>query len=137
MSTNNEPGKCPYCLGIIDDYAERVRCPSCGSSHHRECWRANGKCAVYGCDGAVLWDESIADKIAPKVGATLELSQSNPPAQAEKAVPRCVSCGEIADDRHLLCWNCRVKQRTSTLTNILFYGLVIAGGVFFLWKFLG
>ncbi len=137
MSTNSEPGKCPYCLGNIGESDERVRCPRCGSSHHRECWKANGKCAVYGCDGAALWDESIAEKIAPRVDATVELSQPKSSVEADRPSMRCFACGEVADEKHLLCWNCRVKQRTASLSNIIFYGIIIGGGAFLLWKFLG
>lgn len=48
--------KCPYCQSPIGDDPDGVgrlslvACLKCCSPHHEECWRDNGKCAIYGCD---------------------------------------------------------------------------------------
>lgn len=43
--------QCPVCGD--PDPAERVPCPACGVSYHRECWEYFGGCAIYGCKAAV------------------------------------------------------------------------------------
>jgi hypothetical protein len=45
------PRPCVFCFWEVTDTPERpvVRCPSCGSPYHPECWQDNGSCAVYGC----------------------------------------------------------------------------------------
>src|SRR5512140_1292554 len=42
---------CPYCQTPIAAGAEVVVCPDCGTTHHAECWRENGRCTTFGCDG--------------------------------------------------------------------------------------
>lgn|GEM_PF-4355945 len=39
---------CPVCGEGVHPPA--VRCRSCGTAHHEECWNYNGRCAVYGCN---------------------------------------------------------------------------------------
>lgn len=41
---------CPVCGD--PDPAERVTCPVCGVSYHRECWQYFEGCAIYGCAGS-------------------------------------------------------------------------------------
>jgi len=41
------PSHCPICAD--PDPADRVPCPRCGVTYHRECWEYSGGCAIYGC----------------------------------------------------------------------------------------
>lgn len=36
--------KCPVCDVHFSENDDIVVCPECGTAHHRECWKANGKC---------------------------------------------------------------------------------------------
>ncbi len=40
---------CPYCRSAFETDDEVVPCPSCGTSHHRDCLAENGGCTVFGC----------------------------------------------------------------------------------------
>ena len=40
-------GHCLVCLGAFTGRA--VYCADCATPHHADCWRYNGKCAVFGC----------------------------------------------------------------------------------------
>lgn len=41
---------CPYCNTAIEPSGpERMDCPTCGESHHLDCWTENGGCTVFGC----------------------------------------------------------------------------------------
>ncbi len=42
---------CPYCRFPIKAGEEVVVCPSCAVPHHTDCWRENGGCTTYGCQG--------------------------------------------------------------------------------------
>ena len=43
------PPVCKVCNGAIDPGDDRVRCASCGTPHHRDCWGFVGGCSIYGC----------------------------------------------------------------------------------------
>ncbi len=38
---------CPVCGNIFEENDDIVVCPDCGTPHHRECYRAQGKCANF------------------------------------------------------------------------------------------
>jgi hypothetical protein len=40
---------CPYCRFPIKEDTEVTVCPTCGSSHHEECWSDNDGCTITGC----------------------------------------------------------------------------------------
>lgn len=40
---------CPFCRTAVEGAETPVRCPDCGSAYHRDCWKENGGCGVYGC----------------------------------------------------------------------------------------
>lgn len=43
---------CPYCLESVTKTKGLVRCRSCRTFQHRQCWESNGgHCSVYGCSG--------------------------------------------------------------------------------------
>jgi len=45
---------CPYCQGTFKPGVRTVTCSLCGMPHHEECWRANGGCTTYGCNGVAV-----------------------------------------------------------------------------------
>lgn len=50
VATAGDAGRsCPYCRFPFKEGAAVLRCPSCNSDHHRECWEDNGGCSVLAC----------------------------------------------------------------------------------------
>ena len=45
---------CPYCSTPIKENRSAVICSECGMPHHEECWRENGGCTTFGCQGKAL-----------------------------------------------------------------------------------
>ena len=43
---------CPYCRSSLAGSERATTCSHCGLSYHQECWRENGGCAAYGCQGS-------------------------------------------------------------------------------------
>ena len=42
---------CPYFLTGIGAGVAVVICELCGMPHHADCWRENGRCTTFGCQG--------------------------------------------------------------------------------------
>jgi predicted RNA-binding Zn-ribbon protein involved in translation (DUF1610 family) len=107
MSQVKENRNCPYCLSPVEEQDERVRCPRCGVVHHADCWKTNGSCSVYGCDGWAQWNAEITERIAPSSKQQVEVSAvASQPREAEQP-PRCINCGRPVKPGHLLCFRCR------------------------------
>jgi Prokaryotic RING finger family 1/GYF domain 2 len=49
---------CPYCREPIEG-ADAVRCPSCATPHHRDCFVENGGCTVFGCESGPSDEQKI------------------------------------------------------------------------------
>ena len=110
MEKQEQSPICPYCLSPIETDEKQVVCPLCGVAHHPECWRTNGKCSVYGCDGWQAWSSGIADRIAPRVGGDIDLEESGvEPSQPEEARPVCIECGRPVRRGQLTCLRCRLR----------------------------
>ena len=45
------PALCPYCQTPLQDGEALVACPACNATHHPDCYRENGGCAIPGCTG--------------------------------------------------------------------------------------
>jgi len=57
------PETCPYCRGVIDG-RDAIRCPSCATPHHQDCFTENGGCTVFGCESAPPESPKIAVTLA-------------------------------------------------------------------------
>lgn len=42
----NSASRCAYCH---EEAADLIRCSSCSTPHHQECFQLNGRCSVFGC----------------------------------------------------------------------------------------
>ena len=107
MRKAKENLNCPFCLSPVEPNEERVRCPRCGVIHHADCWKTNGRCSVYGCDGWAVWSSEIADRLAPIPREAVEVTESAAVAPAQKEVRRCIKCGTPVGRNQLVCWRCR------------------------------
>lgn len=130
VERSRESSVCPYCLSPIQEDEEQVICPVCGAAHHSECWRVNGKCSVYGCDGWQAWNAGITDRIAPRIANDIELEADNLELQPRAYDgPVCIECGRPVRRRQLTCTKCRV--RNLPLYNSCFgTSVLLIGGVF-------
>ena len=62
---------CPYCRETIEG-RDAIRCPSCGTPHHQDCFAENSGCTVFGCESA--------PPDAPKIAVTsLDVPTAAPP----------------------------------------------------------
>ena len=52
VSTELSGGLCPVCGSLMK--ASLVRCATCRTPHHRECWDYVGSCSTYACGGRTL-----------------------------------------------------------------------------------
>lgn len=125
MSKPRENKNCPYCLSPIGKNDEIIRCPECGVIHHAECWKTNGKCSVYGCDGFQAWNNQISEKIAPKLGTKIDIDAST----AKSTEVRCMECGQPVKPGQLTCWECRRKQNFGFFENCTGPSVVILCGL--------
>jgi len=129
MRKAKESANCPYCLSPIEDDAERVRCPVCGVAHHAECWRTNGKCSVYGCDGWQTWSGAIADKIAPKIASEIDIdgAETERSTSGVSAGPLCMDCGKPVRRGQLVCGRCKRGGWPGWLENCVGPSVIILG----------
>jgi hypothetical protein len=49
LQTDAGPPVCKVCGDPIVE--EAVRCDTCLTPHHRDCWEFVGSCSIYGCKG--------------------------------------------------------------------------------------
>ncbi|MGC8863033.1 MAG: RING finger protein [Armatimonadota bacterium] len=134
---------CPYCLGPMADAVETVTCPRCGTVHHAECWRDNGRCSVHGCDGWVVWSNRIGKRLAPQAPDNFELSRQEldsprgpGPALAggvadpvDNAEYRCIECGGPVPKNKLVCASCRLTiGNTHFLENCFGPSVILLAG---------
>ncbi len=126
MNVNKESGNCPYCLSPIEEQEEKVRCPKCGVTHHAECWRTNGKCSVYGCDGWVLWNEAITSKLVPETQETVDVSTAEH-APVEREQHLCIDCGAPVKPGRLKCFNCMRRSKRYLFENCLGPSVIMLG----------
>lgn len=133
MGKPKENANCPYCLSPIADNEEKIRCPVCGVAHHAECWRMNGKCSVYGCEGWQAWSSEISDKIAPKIRDEIDIDATG--TETEKQVrtvstgPLCIECGKPVKPGRMVCGSCRGIWRPRYLENCAGPSVLLLGGV--------
>jgi hypothetical protein len=130
MRKPKENKNCPYCLSPVEPDEERVRCPKCGVIHHADCWKANGSCSVYGCDGWAVWSSAISDKVAPQTRESVEIIPVEAGAEAAKEVCRCIQCGAEVRKGQMKCYKCIARWDNHFFDNcsgpsVLFIGSVV------------
>jgi len=118
---------CPFCLAPIGPEEEKVRCPKCGVAHHAECWKTNGSCSVYGCDGWVVWSALIGDAVTPIPAEQVEVDASQVGATREKP-DNCIKCGSPVKKGTLICRDCRKRRKSYYLENCFGPALLTALG---------
>ena len=64
---------CPYCQTPLGAAETLVACPQCQATHHPDCYRENGGCAVPGCTG-----RPSTTPRAPQVTEPISARQSMP-----------------------------------------------------------
>jgi hypothetical protein len=52
VEISSRAAQCQICGCVIDEAP--VRCASCGTAHHADCWEYNGICSVYACGGCLI-----------------------------------------------------------------------------------
>jgi len=129
MRRPRENRNCPYCLSPIEENEQRIQCPKCGVSHHSECWRTNGKCSVYGCDGWALWNSGIAQRITLDANTPIDVMEPSGLREQAAQPVRCIECGGPVKSDQLVCWGCRRRQGSRLWDNCAGPSLLIVGGI--------
>ena len=129
MRKPRENQNCPYCLSPIEEIEEFIRCPQCGVRHHSECWRANGKCSVYGCDGWALWNDQITEKLIPDTDENLEVSTADTEKPEQEEIVRCIKCGEVVGKGDLKCLKCTYTEDRHYFDNCSGPSIILLCGV--------
>ncbi len=97
MSSSGHSGAagkiCPYCRTTIEANAPAVVCPQCGIPHHEDCWRENGRCTTFGCQGRAT------SATFPTPGADLRYVNDRP----------CPVCGFLMRPYETSCPYCRTN----------------------------
>jgi hypothetical protein len=127
MNVPNEVRNCPYCLNPVGQDDDKVRCPKCGVTHHADCWKANGRCSVYGCDGWAAWSDSISEKIAPSAQDAVVVDETS--QEQAREITRCIRCGAEVGRNQMLCHSCRKKSNRYWLDYCLGGSVLILGSV--------
>ena len=88
--------RCPFCRNEFEETDRVVRCASCATPHHDECWAENRTCTIFGCGSAhVRRPRTIdVDEVAADVMAMSEApSAPDGPERenAEHATPEAVT----------------------------------------------
>ncbi len=109
MNVPADARNCPFCLNPVEPDDEKVRCPKCGVTHHADCWKANGRCSVYGCDGWAAWSDNIAQRIAPSAEDAVIVDDAV--ERNVEDVTRCIRCGAHVSPKHMLCGSCSRKAK--------------------------
>lgn len=84
---------CPVCGNLFEENDDIVVCPDCGTPHHRECYRAEGKCANFmRHQEDFRWsaDESPREE---KAEAEAKVICENCGMENSRSAKQCVSCG--------------------------------------------
>lgn len=89
---------CPVCEKIFEENDDIVVCPDCGTPHHRECYRAEGKCANFmRHQENFRWsanENSQDEKIEAEAAVTCEYCGT----ENSKSAGQCVSCGHPLEE---------------------------------------
>ena len=80
------PVFCPYCGGPINDPNDAVKCGTCGTLHHLDCWEANGGCCKPDCPASSRRPATAAAAPTvppPVVGPLPTFQRMGPPSLAQ------------------------------------------------------
>ncbi|MEG1869950.1 MAG: RING finger protein [Oscillospiraceae bacterium] len=89
--------ECPVCKNKFVSGDDIVVCPQCGTPHHRECYKATGKCANHANHSqSFVWQESSTPKPLPP---HIPMQKKCPSCDAEclSDATACPNCGFVFD----------------------------------------
>ncbi len=109
MSLQIEGKKCPVCKGYLFAEDEIVWCPECGAPHHKECYKANGKCGFSELHGTKQLEDALATPVQSEVKNEAE-QQNEQQEQQPKINVRCTSCGATFPLEYDSCPNCSAEN---------------------------
>ena len=118
---------CPYCQTNIKNKDEATFCKACGTGHHKDCWKENGGCAVYGCEENPTFSKSATvDIFTPEQSTVNDLAEDqidvgNMSVSDLKNLltKECIHCGVKIEQNSVYCRFCGKSQNEpkETTTN--------------------
>lgn len=93
IDSHGAPSLCPICQAGIGPQEDAIDCPSCGQTHHRECWVEVGGCSTYGCPQAPAAEKEAAEQ----------------PTSAWGDTKNCPVCGEKIKSIAVVCRYCKTR----------------------------
>lgn len=105
---------CPFCKTEIK-LGDAVKvCPTCGTPHHKSCWKRNKGCATFGCSEQHYEAQGTnSTDVCPNCGTPLEDGQAFCPecgtAKRGKKKNICGKCGAELQDGYNFCRKCGQK----------------------------
>jgi hypothetical protein len=88
---------CIVCQSPIEHRKEAGACPDCRAPYHRECWKYNGGCGVYGCSKAANTEGLSALEIPAAHWGREDKDCPNCHCNILAAASRCKHCGATFD----------------------------------------
>ncbi len=98
---------CPVCSSEIQPTDEKIMCPDCKMSYHKDCWNDNNGCATYGCKSA-----GCLNPPPMKIDVTdfsndsdqKSIAASSPMQESESI--ECPFCHTKLAEGTQMCWSC-------------------------------
>ena len=62
--------RCPFCHLEFEESEVQVRCASCSTAHHAECWSESLRCSIFGCGSEHLRESPVRESEPPPAPVT-------------------------------------------------------------------
>ncbi len=97
---NLEGKKCAVCSAYLFEDDDVVFCPECGAPHHRDCYKAMGRCGLSELHGT-------AEQYKSEPSSNIEEQETSPSQKTEDNRKSCPFCGREVDTDAVFCPYCR------------------------------
>lgn len=103
MSLDKNKEKCVCCKAYLFEEDDVVYCPVCGAPHHRDCYNAEGRCALENAHGTEEQYDKLRKASEKKDGAN---EKGTEPENIKTAVISCPTCGNMYSVSSKSCPSC-------------------------------
>ncbi|MBQ3086180.1 MAG: hypothetical protein IJC45_02475 [Clostridia bacterium] len=98
---------CVQCEKLFTETDDVVCCPTCGSPHHRACWKEHGCCAnAHLHEQGFAWKAPVSEKEEPEKPVAVQMFSADTQANHELPTVECPFCGAQNYANELYCAVC-------------------------------